>query len=596
MRRALIVAFTLAVLPAAAFDLGKWAEELADKQMESWKKEKIETIANDPDPKARLEAVNGLPSADPDACMAFAAALSDRDAAVRRAAADQLWNCDKLAAPYRSQLTKALDDPDANVVAYVAGALQSIGVREAELAPARKRVLAAPEASVSARFLVARNLVGYESPMKLVAPMIAYLERNTRNYTGSVTDKNGHNVELAEKALARLVKNTKDRTLVGPLMQALQETSNGQIPLLKTLGHFEPRPEGWTRTLMDHLDHPNPRVRYEALTQLRSVKQEKEVARWAPRAAQMLQDPDASVRSEALWALGSAAGLAAGQIDAVVAAASDADPSVRRSAVRALGEMAEGNQAVPAATRARLSAAARPALDKAMQDEDKDVRDEAKDALRNVERSGGGARLASAAPSASAAASPAAASSGSEAAGLAYLRSKKVKFDEHSWFQALSKLDVDLVRAFLDAGVSPNASVTDLGPPMRTMLFSSDACSPAERPTKPQPKAIVKLLLERGADVKGSDKNGNTALSEAASRGCDRELIRTLIKAGGNMNATNVSGLTPFEMGLWSGHDGLEEFVAAGYRLPPQKVKMYLDGYKDRPAAIMMVKKAAPRK
>ena len=49
-------------------------------------------------------------------------------------------------------------------------------------------------------------------------------------------------------------------------------------------------------------------------------------------------------------------------------------------------------------------------------------------------------------------------------------------------------------------------------------------------------------------------------------------------------------------MGMWSGHDGLDELIAAGYRLPPDKVKGYMEGYKDRPAAIAMVKKAAPAK
>lgn len=85
----------------------------------------------------------------------------------------------------------------------------------------------------------------------------------------------------------------------------------------------------------------------------------------------------------------------------------------------------------------------------------------------------------------------------------------------------------------------------------------------------------------------------NTALMEAASKGCDRELIRTMIKADAKIDATNAAGLTPFEMGLWMGHDGLEELIAAGYRLPPAKVKGYLEGYKDRPAAQAMVKKAA---
>ena len=103
---------------------------------------------------------------------------------------------------------------------------------------------------------------------------------------------------------------------------------------------------------------------------------------------------------------------------------------------------------------------------------------------------------------------------------------------------------------------------------------------------------MVKLLLDRGADVNGADEHGNTALMEAAGGGCDRELIRVLLKAGARINAANTGGRTPFEAGLWMGHDGLEELIAAGYRLPPDKAKMYMEGYKDRPAAQAMIKKA----
>jgi len=71
----------------------------------------------------------------------------------------------------------------------------------------------------------------------------------------------------------------------------------------------------------------------------------------------MLQDPDKSVRARALWALGGVQGLAAGEIDKIVAAAGDSDPTVRHSAVRALGEIGEANQAIPAATKARIAAA-----------------------------------------------------------------------------------------------------------------------------------------------------------------------------------------------------------------------------------------------
>jgi hypothetical protein len=359
---------------------------------------------------------------------------------------------------------------------------------------------------------------------------------------------------------------------------------------MKTLGHFDPKPEGWTRTLVRALDNPNPKVRSAALGHLGSVKQEKEVAEWAPRAAGMLQDPDSSVRSDALRALGNAAGLAAGEVDKVVAAASDSDPGVRRRAVRTLGEIAEAKQPIPAATMARASSAARPVIEKALKDEDKDMREAAQDAMRKL--GGGATALASAAPAASAGtASPA-----SESAGMAVLRARKTTFEESSFMRSLTETDVELVRAFLDAGMSPSGSVLDMGPPIRVMLFSGPACAPNVRPTKPETKAMVKMLLERGADIHAGDANGNTAITEAASKGCDRELIRMLIKAGAKINAPNGSGLTPFEMGLWMGHDGLDELLAAGYRLPPDKAKAYLEGYKDRPAAIAMVKKAMAKK
>jgi hypothetical protein len=319
---------------------------------------------------------------------------------------------------------------------------------------------------------------------------------------------------------------------------------------------------------------------------MRSVKGEKEVAEWLPHAARMLSDPDRSVRSYALWAIGSAKGLAADHVDKVAAMAADPDARLRADAVRALGEIGEAKQAIPAAARARVDAVARPVVQRAQNDEEKDVRDAARSALHNLGDAAGAAAQA-----------PAAA--GNEAAALQYLRTRNVKLEEQSYFVALQKLDLPLVQALLDAGMSPNSNVSGLGGPIRVMLFASPACSPTVRPTRGEAKQITALLLARGADVHAADENGNTAITEAAAKGCDRELIRTLIKAGAKIDVPNKSGLTPFELGLWMGHDGLEELIAAGYRLPPDKVKAYLEGYKDRPAAIAMVRKAsatAPKK
>lgn len=557
----------------------------------TWKREKLEALATSRDAAERAEAAKYLGgNDDAESVGALATALSDRDARVRLAAARGLWKTGKEAAPARAALVAAIEDADPDVVAQAAGALQAIGTKSAELVGARKRVFNAPGASLDSRFLVARNLAGHELPARLLEPMIDFLERSSQRATGRTASAARQNMELADKALEGLVKATRDRTLITPLQEALARATGSRIVILKTLARFDPRPDGWTATLLAQLDSPEARVRSAALGHLRSVKSEAQVAIWAPRVAAMLADPDASVRSDALWALGNAAGLAAGEVEKVAASMADADASVRRSAARALGEMGEHTQAIPAASKARVANAARPMLTAALEkDDDRDVRDEAKNALAKLGRAAPGA------PVALAAVAPASAPAGAESGAMAVLRARKVSFEQSSYFRALSQTDLELVRAFLDAGMSPKASLEGMGSPIRVMLFSGPACAPNQRPTRPATLAIVKLLIERGSDVNLADANGNTALMEAASKGCDRELIRTLIKAGARTTAVNGAGLTPFEMGLWMGHDGLEELIAAGYRLPPDKAKAYMDGYKDRPAAQAMIRKATRR-
>ena len=587
MLRASTLALMLFALPAAAVDLEKWIDKQVDKVMEEGRQDQVRALSSK-DPKERAEAVRFFSGRrDAASIAALGRALSDPDARVREAAASGLWRIEKDAEPVRAQLLTALEDPDPNVVASVAGALQAMGMKEAELVAPRKRVLDSRAASESSRFLVARNLVGEEPAIKLFYPMLTYLEANARGTRSS------ENVELAQKALERLVKKTQDRGLIEPLLAEVQKAREGQAVLVKTLGFFEPKPDRWAETLLGVLESKQPGAPYEALGQMRDVKQEKDVRVWAPRAGAMLQHPDSSVRSQALWALGSAGGLAASEADKVAAALGDKSESVRRSAARALGEMGEVSQAVPAAAKARVATAARAALTSAMEsDADADVRSEARSALAKLGPAGAAPVASSPGPAVPSYSSNA---PGSEAGGMAVLRARKVMFEPPMFYRALSEVDVELVRAFLDAGMSPKDSLLEMGPPMRVMLFGGTACDPRERPTKAATKEIVRMMLDRGADVNVSDKHGNTALMEAASKGCDRELIRTLIKAGAKINATNVSGLTPFEMGLWMGHDGLEELIAAGYRLPAAKVKGYNEGYKDRPAALAMIRKAAAK-
>jgi len=290
------------------------------------------------------------------------------------------------------------------------------------------------------------------------------------------------------------------------------------------------------------------------------------------------------VRSGAAWTMGRAAGLAASQLDALVAALSDPSHRVRGSAVNALGYVGEAKQAMPAADRARVLELARPVLQRlAESDPDNDVRRNAKEALSRI-----GTEATPPPQVYAAVASPEA-----EARAMKVLRAKDIRFEPDMYQRALYERNVDVVRAFLDAGMSPKARFDRGASPLWVALFDPGACHPAQRPTRAETKAVVQMLLERGADADAADENGNTPLMAATGRGCDRELIRMLLKAGARIGTANSAGLTAFEHGLYLAHDGLDELIAAGYRLPPDKVKAYREGYADRPAAQAMIRKAS---
>lgn len=566
MRRFLAFLAIALAAPAAL------ADEAAQRRFREQALERIETLSRSKDAAQRADAAKFLGGySEADVIAALATALSDPEERVRVAAASALWKSEKAAEPARAALVKALADPAPAVAVRAAAALGVLGMKDAELAAARKRVLESPEARNDDRFMAARALVGHAPPATLLAPLLAFLAEYPT----------GNNAESTGKALERLAK-TGDRALIAPLADALARARAGQVILLNTLAAFDPKPEGWTSTLLAALDSRDANVRKAAVALLGSQKAEKDVLAWAPRVAALLRDADSSVRSEALWSLGKAGGLAADQAGEVVAVLGDRDASLRRRAAVALGEMGDPTQAIAVSAKTAVAERARPALAPlAESDPDKDVREAAKAALAVLARSG------------AAVAAKTGEGRAGEAGAVALLRQRDVKMDEGSVFQALMRTDVPVVRAFLDAGLSPTASVAGNGAPLYIALQWAPACSAATRPTKAEAKAIVKLLLERGADVNQVDANGNTALMAAASHGCDRELMRTLLAAGARPDATNRAGLTAFEQGLAFGHDGLEELIAAGYRLPAEKARGYEQAYAAKPATLALVRKAA---
>jgi HEAT repeat protein len=176
-----------------------------------------------------------------------------------------------------------------------------------------------------------------------------------------------------------------------------------------------------------------------------------------------------------------------------------------------------------------------------------------------------------------------------EAAGLAALRERKLDFDEPSFNRALMTADGDAVRAYLDAGMSANHVFADENrrTPLMILFFGRQACAQGA-----EGRAIVSLLIQRGANVNAQDEKQNTPLMFAADN-CDRETLRMLLKAGAKLNTKNWAGLTALSMGIVSGNPGLEELIAAGARLDAQTAKAYADAYKGNPKALALVKKAS---
>ena len=580
----------IGLLVVALLALSARAQSDAERTFRKWADEHVQILQKDRNTGERIRAAEYLGGFEyPNVIQALDAALADPDSRVRSAAAGALWKSGKASEPARAHLLQALDDPSPAVVIRAAGALQTLGVSNAELAAARRRVFDTPDISNTDRYMAARGLVGHAPPVMLLYPILEFLERAAAPRPASAQSiAERESLESAVSALERLAK-TGDRALIVPIVEATRVARHSPPVLLKALGLFNPKPDGWTEMLVGYLASREPKVREAALSLLGKEVRERDVLVWAPRAAELLSDPDSSVRSEALWSLSRAGGLASAQIDAVVVVLRDSEAATRRRAVATIGEMGDSKQAITAAAKTRVAERSRGAITAlAEADPDADVRAEAKSTLAKL----GGQAPATAAVAPEATASARAATTSAEASAVALLRERKITMESGSYFQALAGTDVSVVRAFLDSGMSASAPVASSGPPLVVMLQAGDACAPSVRPTKADTKTLVRLLLDRGADANRGDGNGFTPLMAASMKGCDRDVMKQLIKAGAAVGATNPMGISAFDMGLYAGHDGLEELIAAGYRLPPEKAKAYEKAFADKPAVLALVKKA----
>jgi ankyrin repeat protein len=111
--------------------------------------------------------------------------------------------------------------------------------------------------------------------------------------------------------------------------------------------------------------------------------------------------------------------------------------------------------------------------------------------------------------------------------------------------------DLAKVRLLIEHGANVNLATKR----RRTALLVAAMSDPSA--------AIVKLLIEKGADLKAVDFLKTTPL-RAATLGNDTETIQTLIEAGVDVNAADLPGITPLMMAAgWNGNTRAVQLLLA---------------------------------
>jgi len=113
------------------------------------------------------------------------------------------------------------------------------------------------------------------------------------------------------------------------------------------------------------------------------------------------------------------------------------------------------------------------------------------------------------------------------------------------------------------AGNVPNAKLLlDRGADMRLRAKTKFRNSPFLVAMLTREPEMVKLFLERGADVLERQAEGDTALHEAAASG-DFPLVKLLVEHGSDLVAKDDDGKTPLDYAIEKKHAEVAEFLRA---------------------------------
>lgn len=121
------------------------------------------------------------------------------------------------------------------------------------------------------------------------------------------------------------------------------------------------------------------------------------------------------------------------------------------------------------------------------------------------------------------------------------------------FYRAARSADLAVMRLLLEYGADPNRASNDHTTPLIAAATGQGArfAGGDERP-EPEFVETIKLCLEEGADVNAANDRGDTPMHAAAQRGADL-IVEFLADHGARLDVKNKSGRTPLDLALGIG-------------------------------------------